>query len=806
MGDNTPPLLINNLPSLKLFDRLECLGRRNHPLLGLGARTNKLGSVTHTFPNLDIELQGVHGDLVPGYRNPSNDTLCELFQVSCNNGFSPLVLPMLHLASNNLLAREQASDVMDSLLQSGSRDLFNALISAQSPATKAIARSLLPSAIGSLDAPMVKSLLDTGVSPDSYTMYSRERPLQLAARAGGTEISRLLLHYGAQVNLPCSEGSSSPLTIAARNGAPDLVQLLLGWGADVNAPNEVDHEKMTALQRAAEANKSDIVHLLLGAGTDLNAPALGTWGRTALQAAVGTSNIALVNYLLFHGADANAPAPQLRSTALQAAASTGNLELVDLLLEWGALDILAAMESASKQGHIQLVHALLRFGQTRGPLSDGAYQRMALKAGVRCGDYHFVRCLLEDFHIGVDASAVENDTEWTTALQMAAQKGHNDIAQLLITFGADVNASGRATALQYAAKYGNVELVKILLHAGADVNAPSRHMTALSTAAKRGNVEITRLLLESGVEFDAQGKEAIEYAVESREPKSFEIVQLLVHHNIEHHNNRLEVRAHFAIHDGDSELIRFLLEHETLDKASSLADAVDASNLELVELLLFYGADVNHYTCQSDAGLALDLAASSGELKFLNILLGHGANARAKARALQAAARENQVEAARILISSTVDVNAAPLDFVDIYTDYHSPPRTALQAAAGVGNLEMVRLLMEAGADVESKVRSEREQGTALQFAAIAGSISVASELIQHGADVNAPAIREDGRTALEGAAEHGRLDMVQLLLNVEAEARGSRAVRFARNEGHDGVVQLLLENEFKNLRMDEAN
>jgi ankyrin repeat protein len=381
---------------------------------------------------------------------------------------------MLHLASNNLLSREQASDVMDSLLQSGSRNLFNALISAQSPATKAIARSLLPSAIGCLDVPMVRSLLDTGISPDTYTTYSRETPLQLAARAGCTEVTQLLLNYGAKVNLPCSNYSPLPLAIAARNGAPELVQLLLGCGADVNAPNGIDHSTTTALQEAAEANKFDIVQLLLGAGADVNAPALGTWGLTALQAAVGTGNIALVTLLLSHGAHVNAPASEYRSIALQVAASAGDLKLVQLLLDSGASDILGAMDIASEKGRMHLVQALLRTGQVRGAPSNGAYEMMALRAGARCGDYQFVRHLLES-HTDVDALAVGDDTEWRTALQVAAQEGHKDIVQLLLIFGADVNApahgDGGITALQGAASNGDVDIVKLLLRAGADVNA-----------------------------------------------------------------------------------------------------------------------------------------------------------------------------------------------------------------------------------------------------------------------------------------------------------------------------------------------
>lgn len=126
--------------------------------------------------------------------------------------------------------------------------------------------------------------------------------------------------------------------------------------------------------------------------------------------------------------------------------------------------------------------------------------------------------------------------------------------------------------------------------------------------------------------------------------------------------------------------------------------------------------------------------------------------------------------------------------------------RTALQAAAENGNLELVQLLIANGAEVESLSAEYHDQGTALQFAAIKDHIAIVNKLMQRGANVNALPIGDHGRTVLEGAAEHGRLDMVQLLLNFAAETRGSRALRFAKREGHEGVVALLLENGFEDV------
>lgn len=70
--------------------------------------------------------------------------------------------------------------------------------------------------------------------------------------------------------------------------------------------------------------------------------------------------------------------------------------------------------------------------------------------------------------------------------------------------------------------------------------------------------------------------------------------------------------------------------------------------------------------------------------------------------------------------------------------------------------------------------------------------------LLEHNADVNAPAAAFGGRTALEGAAEHGSLDIVQLLLNASAERnvhgddQYQSAVELASYNGHHVVVRFL--------------
>jgi ankyrin repeat protein len=125
--------------------------------------------------------------------------------------------------------------------------------------------------------------------------------------------------------------------------------------------------------------------------------------------------------------------------------------------------------------------------------------------------------------------------------------------------------------------------------------------------------------------------------------------------------------------------------------------------------------------------------------------------------------------------------------------------RTALQAAAGAsrGDLEVVQMLLDAGANVNAPA-AHRFGITALQGAASRGYIAIVFMLLKARADINAPGASYEGRTALEAAAEHGRLDVVQLLLNsndsgISSEIRGyENSIVLAKKNGHLTVAKLL--------------
>jgi hypothetical protein len=135
-----------------------------------------------------------------------------------------------------------------------------------------------------------------------------------------------------------------------------------------------------------------------------------------------------------------------------------------------------------------------------------AFAERLFVAAIRSEDIEIVHMLLS---YGVDPS------RWSyldTPLICVIQGGNSELAQLLIHFGADVNAPPAGgycqTALQAAAEKGNIELVRILLHAGADVNAPPAEdsgATALQICVISGFFEIAIVLLDAGADVNALG-------------------------------------------------------------------------------------------------------------------------------------------------------------------------------------------------------------------------------------------------------------------------------------------------------------
>ncbi|CAK9050984.1 unnamed protein product [Durusdinium trenchii] len=124
--------------------------------------------------------------------------------------------------------------------------------------------------------------------------------------------------------------------------------------------------------------------------------------------------------------------------------------------------------------------------------------------------------------------------------------------------------------------------------------------------------------------------------------------------------------------------------------------------------------------------------------------------------------------------------------------DHLSRDQAAIHVAAQGGHLEVVRLLLEAGANKDA---ASQVGFTALHLATYSGQLEVVRELLFVGAQKDAVAL--DGSTALHWACENGRVEVVRELLAAGADKhaathRGLTPLKLAAVMGHLEVIQLL--------------
>ena len=209
----------------------------------------------------------------------------------------------------------------------------------------------------------------------------------------------------------------------------------------------------------------------------------------------------------------------------------------------------------------------------------------------------------------------------------------------------------------------------------------------------------------------------------------------------------------WAAHNGDAEIGKLLIAAGANVQAtnrygvSALIEAATLGDAPMIDALLKAGADPNSTYGAGESPLML--AARTGSITAVKLLIDRGANVNGTDEfkgytPLLFAATENQPEIAKLLIERGADINARSrrFEFGELKSasggalmERAEGGMTALQYAAREGNIEVGKVLIAAGGDVNAP--EPQHKFTPLLIAIYNGKYDFASLLIDHGANVN---------------------------------------------------------------------
>lgn len=601
--------------------------------------------------------------------------------------------------------------------------------------------------------PGINFLLQKGADVNARDKWALTA-LMYASRAGNNDAVKALLEAGADVNAQDEEGRTA-LFFACYNGYENVAKSLLSAGADVNV---ADRSGKTILTASREQGKDEICSILLAAGARTSANDKGYFievcekgkeneviamlaagidvnarndkGDTALICACSQNRVACVKLLLEAGADVNAQNDK-GETALICACCLGNEACIKLLLAAEAdlnmkdQDGVAALMYSYKERHDDIVRMLLDAGcDVNVRNAEGMHLVVKL---AKDGKWSFLKELMSS-HRNIeltDADSVSLFDEmvrtsdrdiisvWVNSKINTRSLTQNSVALfnwlrkdsdpihakqliglILEENILNVNAVDKEgdTPLMYAVQNGDLSLAEILLNHRAEVNvADDDGLTALHIAAATKNCRTVKLLLDHGADAKAR-------------------------------TNKQETVLHMAVSGMSGSASQYEPLLDLLLSAGADPNATDSSGCSVRNFISRklqerhnLGGNSSSATMipdrRNERGVKI-YAASRGVADFLpsvNAYSNSGSNALYK--------RRLNILLPMIAAGATVDV-----------TTLDTNGNTALHYASGLGHLELVRWLLQHGANSNAV---NDKGSTPLQCS---GNTAVSELLKQYGA------------------------------------------------------------------------
>ncbi|XP_034416620.1 transient receptor potential cation channel subfamily A member 1b [Cyclopterus lumpus] len=371
-------------------------------------------------------------------------------------------------------------------------------------------------------------------------------------------------------------------------------------------------------------------------------------------------------------------------------------------------------------------------------------------------------------------------------LHLAVCLGHNNLVELLVSNSdTDCNLQGDLgnTPLILACTLNNFEALNILItHGKARLCQQNKlgHFP-VHAAAFAGAKKAMEVILKAGEKYGHQVEDHINYLDKSKSSPlhlavcggNIDAIRYCIATGakVDQQQNDKSTPLHLACTQGATQVVKLML--SSFDQVENVINLPDGAcqtplhratifdHTELAEYLISLGADLNRIDCKGKSPLLL--ATSCGSWRSVALLLSKGANVNV--------------------------IDRCGCNFLHLVI---LQPKGLKNLAEEVLQLSSVKALLSG---------EDHEGCTPLHYACRLGSHGSVKNMVGLSGQVGLTCKSKDKKSVLHFAAQYGRVNTCQRLLETitdsrllnEGDERGLTPLHLASKEGHTKVVQLLL-------------
>jgi ankyrin repeat protein len=583
------------------------------------------------------------------------------------------------------------------------------------------------------------------------------------------------------------------------------VEKLIALGGDINARNldgATPFHFACRYLKCSEENITLQILVKLASATNFDILDREKSESTGLHLAAARGNLTTVKFILNHPSfkrsrsDNIESKDELGNTPLLKAALEGKAEVVQYLLDVGAsLNSICnagqnAIHKAALNGFVEVVKVI----KAQDPPS---FKRLVqqkdigkstvLHLSVYGGSLEIVELLQQDGFVKTQIQETNESLE--TPLHRAARRNFTSIINIFLDEGANINAlnSKNQSPLHVASENGHEEAVKALIidkisltpRAETDLNIKDNfHQTPIIAALIKGDEAVFNLLIESGAHIDVKNT------------KGQNVLHILVEHD------KLKVLDDVLSKVKKDEVLKLLSDNDFKEQ-NALHIAARVGNLTKVgEILLEKSISKDEFANllkvkNDDDESPFHIATKQGNQELMNEIVKSYPEAvyqlaKDGNTASHLAAKHNQPECLKMLLNRSFELSP-----------FNARYRTPLDCAAVSGSLACVRILLNSGYTLSKSSSNSKNQkffsNNPLHLSAMNGHCEIVKLLIEEGADISSKDM--DEKTPLQIALEKGHKSVVKVIITSSVWEQALRTAYHSDDKSMITPMRALIQN-----------